>query len=174
MGGAQFSAVVTERWTNGNWIPSRSGRRHSADGPARSNHTTPEGRGERGEGKTEGGRREKDEVWQGGTRYAVGPGMGLVADDGEGLGVTRVSAGRADDGGPPRADSGTAQARPSCHGCRLGDRIYVLIGVVKGVAILTYVVEMVLRRCWNWTVWERQGIALAEGRGGQERVWRPK
>ena len=88
---------------------------------------------ERGEGKREG--RKEDDVG-GGTRYAVGPGMGLVADDGEGLGVTRVSAGGADDGGPPRAGSAAAQvpALPP-EADRLCSRIDVLMQDAKGVAV---------------------------------------
>jgi hypothetical protein len=129
MGGAQLLAFPSERIAEGETLPSRSGRRHGCGRPrALKPH---DARGERGRGedgrRTTGGGRGL----AGGTRYAVGPGMGLVANDGEGLGVTRVSAGGADDGEPPRADSRTAQARPSCHGCRFGDRIYVLMALVK-------------------------------------------
>ena len=93
----------------------------SADGPARSNHKPPRpsppdpltqfwARAEHyGVGRADGA----------GTRYAVAAGMGLLRDDGEELGVTQVSSGGADDGGPPRADSRPAQARPSFQGCRL-------------------------------------------------------
>jgi hypothetical protein len=79
--------------------PSRSDRRHSCGGPTGLEPRFPtaltptvrEGRGE--EGKTEGERCRKVRA-----RCVVGPGMGLVAGDGEGLGVIQVSSGVADDG----------------------------------------------------------------------------
>jgi len=75
----------------------------------------------------------------GGTRYAVTAGMGLLRGDGEGLGVTQVSSGGADDGGPPRMGSAAAQvpALPP-EADRLGYRIYVLYLLVKGSFAFSY------------------------------------
>ncbi len=74
--------------------PGQTGARGRRSHGARTTVTDgPHPHGTRGEeGKTEGERCRGV-----GARCVVGPGMGLVADDGEGLGMTQVSSGAADD-----------------------------------------------------------------------------
>ena len=91
----------------------RTGR-HGCRGPARSNQHPAGG----GVGKP----------------YAVGAGMGLLPDDGEGLGVTQVSSAVRDDRGTVRrAHGAAAQAPPLARGAaRLGRIIDHMFYKVKG------------------------------------------